>query len=141
MRLWQRYSKQFINSQFKPLLGDWLVILLSIGLVIFLFGALWQSNPASRLQIRQGNQIVGQYTLNQNRTIHIQGPLGDSIIQISHQAGKNEGQVRFTSSPCSSQYCVHQGWLKRAGQVAVCLPNQVSIELLGETKPYDTLNY
>ena len=138
---WQRYSKQITNYQYKPLLGDWVVILLGIVLVIFLFATLWQSTPASQLQIRQGNQIVGTYTLNQNRTIHVHGPLGDSIIQISHAAGKNDGQVRFIASPCSSQYCVHQGWLKRAGQVAVCLPNQVSIELLGEKKPYDSLSY
>ena len=135
MRNWQHYFK------IKPLLGDWLVIVAGLGLVVFLFAFLWQNVSASKLQIRQGDHIVGTYTLNQNRTIHVQGPLGESIIQISQQAGKTEGQVRFVQSPCHGQYCVHQGWLKRAGQVAVCLPNQVSIELLGEKKPYDSLNY
>ena len=48
---------------------------------------------------------------------------------------------RYTQSPCRNQYCVHQGWLSRAGQVAVCLPNQISLELLGGDKNYDSLNY
>lgn len=135
---WQRYIKVV---HVKLLLGDWLVVLCSICAVIMLFVTLWQNNPAAQLQIRQGNHIIGTYTLNQNRTIHVQGPLGESIIQITHEVGKLEGEVRFVKSPCHGQYCVHQGWLKRAGQVAVCLPNQVSIELLGEKKAYDSLNY
>ena len=135
MQNWQRYIKV------KPLLGDWLVIIAGLCLVIFFFNTLWQKTSASQLQIRQGDHIVGTYTLNQNRTIHVHGPIGVSIIQISHQAGKTEGKVRFVQSPCNGQYCVHQGWLKQSGQVAVCLPNQVSIELLGEKKPYDSLNY
>ena len=135
MQNWQHYIKV------KPLLGDWLVMIAGLCLVIFCFNTLWQTGSASQLQIRQGDHIVGTYTLNQNRTIHVQGPLGESIIQISHQAGKTEGQVRFVQSPCNGQYCVHQGWLKHAGQVAVCLPNQVSIELIGEKKQYDSLNY
>lgn len=119
----------------KPLLGDWLVIIASLIAVVFLFQKLWTSAPASQLQIRQADKIVGTYDLNQTRELHIHGPLGESHISIA------QGQVRFKQSPCSNQYCVHQGWLKRAGQVAICLPNQISLQLVGEDKPYDSLNY
>ena len=70
-----------------------------------------------------------------NALLACQGPLGDSRVVIAH------GKARFLSAPCSNQYCVHQGWLSKVGQVAVCLPNQVSLELLGGSKPYDSLNY
>lgn len=123
------------NLRIKPLLGDWLVIVASSLLVIFLFKTLWSNTPASELQIRQGDTVIGTYDLNQTRELHIHGPLGDSHISIE------EGKVRFKQSPCHNQYCVHQGWLKRAGQVAICLPNQVSLQLIGENKPYDSLNY
>jgi hypothetical protein len=36
---------------------------------------------------------------------------------------------------------VRQGWLTQAGEVAICLPNQVSLELIGSTKRYDSLSY
>lgn len=127
-----------MNSDFhhhKPLIGDWLIIIASIIAVIILFQTLWTNSPASQLRIRQGDKIIGTYDLNQARELHIHGPLGDSIISIA------QGEVRFKQSPCNNQYCVHQGWLARAGQVAVCLPNQVSIQLIGESKPYDSLNY
>jgi len=119
----------------KPLLGDYLVMIVSTIVVIFLFKTLWSNAPASQLMIRQGNKVVGTYDLNQNRELHLHGPLGESHISIA------QGKVRFKQSPCTNQYCVHQGWLKLAGQVAICLPNQISLQLIGEKKSYDSLNY
>jgi hypothetical protein len=124
-----------IKSNIKPLLGDWLVIGISVVVVIFLFQTLWTNTPASKLQIRQGDKVIGTYDLNQTRELHIHGPIGESHISIE------KGKVRFKQSPCTNQYCVHQGWLSRSGQVAICLPNQVSLQLIGENKPYDSLNY
>ena len=119
----------------KPLIGDWLVIAVSIVAVIVLFQQFWSFAPASQLKIRQGSKVVGIYDLSQTRELRIKGPIGESIIVI------NNGQARFKQSPCPNQYCVHQGWLSHAGQVAICLPNQVSLQLLGAKNTYDSLNY
>jgi hypothetical protein len=119
----------------KPLIGDWLVIIASIVAVIFMFQQFWSFEPASKLKIRQGNQVVGTYDLNQKRELHIKGVIGESIISIE------QGKVRFKQSPCHNQYCVHQGWLSLAGQVAICLPNQISLQLIGVKNTYDSLNY
>ncbi|MEQ1598934.1 MAG: NusG domain II-containing protein [Methylotenera sp.] len=123
------------NFNPKPLLGDWLVIFASIIAVIFMFQQFWSFEHASKLKIRQGDKIVGTYDLNQTRELHIHGALGDSHIVI------NQGKVRFKQSPCNNQYCVHQGWLSLAGQVAICLPNQISLQLMGAKSTYDSLNY
>ncbi|MFW5431829.1 MAG: NusG domain II-containing protein [Methylophilaceae bacterium] len=123
------------SASTKPLLGDWLVIITMLVAVILLFKTLWTNTPASELQIRQGDKIIGTYDLDQERALHVHGPLGDSHITIT------DGRVRFKQSPCNNQYCVHQGWLSRAGQVAICLPNQIGLQLIGEDKPYDSLNY
>ena len=87
------------------------------------------------LRIRQGDHVYATLSLAQQRTLEITGPLGISRIVIDH------GHVRFERSPCTNQYCVHQGWLSHAGEVAICLPNQISLELLGGRKAYDSLNY
>jgi hypothetical protein len=117
------------------LLGDYLVVLLGLVLVVYLFKTLWHAEHAAKLQIRQGEQVFATLSLNQDRVVEITGPLGTSTIEIK------QGKVRFVSSPCANQYCVHQGWLHRAGQAAICLPNRVSLELLGAQKFYDSLNY
>jgi hypothetical protein len=110
--------KRQIAANLPMLTGDYFVILLSILVVIFMFKQFWSSIPA-----------------NQTRNLTIKGAIGTSHISIL------QGKVRFTQSPCPNQYCVHQGWLSRAGQVAICLPNQISLQLLGNKAPYDSLNY
>jgi hypothetical protein len=119
----------------RPLIGDWLVIIASIVAVIFMFQQFWSFEPASKLRIRQGDKIIGAYDLNQSRELRIKGPIGVATIII------NQGKVRFKQSPCHNQYCVHQGWLSLAGQVAICLPNQISLQLIGAQNTYDSLNY
>jgi hypothetical protein len=119
----------------KPLLGDVLVILVGLIFVTCFFKALWHNEHAAKLQIRLGDKIYATYSLDQNRNIDIQGPIGITRIVIAN------GKARFASSPCPNQYCVHQGWLSHKGQAAICLPNQVSLELLGGEKPFDSLNY
>lgn len=117
------------------LVGDWLVVLVSLLCVFYLFQTLWSNEHAAKVQIRLGDKIYATYSLNQQREIHVHGKLGDAVISIA------QGKARFAKSPCHTQYCVHQGWLTHAGQAAICLPNQISLELLGDTKPYDSLNY
>lgn len=115
--------------------GDWLTVIASSLAVIYLFQSLWAHEHAAKVQIRIGDKVYATYDLNLARNVQVQGALGTAVIHIAN------GKVRFAKSPCHNQYCVHQGWLSRSGQVAICLPNQVSLELIGEKKPYDTLNY
>ena len=124
------------SAYFKRLLpGDYLVVLLGLLLIVYLFKTLWHGEHAAKLEIRQGDQVFARLSLDQDRVIQVVGPLGTSKIEIK------QGKVRFLSSPCSNQYCVHQGWLHHVGQAAICLPNRVSLELLGAKKAYDSLNY
>lgn len=123
------------QSVAKPLLGDWLIIVVSIISVIFMFQQFWHLEQASKLKIRLGDKVMGTYDLNQIRELKISGPIGISTISI------NQGKVRFKQSPCHNQYCVHHGWLSHAGQVAICIPNQISLQLIGKQASYDSLNY
>lgn len=119
----------------KPLSGDWGIIVLSLGLIAFSFVTLWSHQPAATLRIRVGNAVLGEYSLMQTKTLTIAGRLGNAVIEIQ------QGKVRFKHSPCHNQYCVHQGWLSHANQAAICIPNQISIELIGTQAAFDSLNY
>ncbi|HEY0841253.1 NusG domain II-containing protein [Methylotenera sp.] len=130
------YIKTRIKSKTHVMrAGDWCVLTAGIVLVAVLFQQLWSHDGATRVQIRLGDTIYGTYSLNQQRDIHVEGAIGSATVSIMN------GRARFSKSPCHNQYCVHQGWLSRSGQAALCLPNQLSLELIGETKNYDSLNY
>lgn len=116
-------------------LGDALVIVCALFGVIFLSLKIWTGAAAERAVIRSGGKIFQTVSLDKDLQISVLGRLGISIISIENH------QVRISADPSPRQYCVRQGWLKQAGEIALCLPNQVSVELVGRDKKYDSLNY
>jgi hypothetical protein len=82
-----------------------------------------------------GGEIVSELDLSRNRRIEVPGPLGITAIVVDKR------RVRVASDPGPRQYCVRQGWLARAGEIAICAPNQVSVEIQGGRPTYDSLSY
>jgi len=117
----------------KP--GDWLTLLLGALFASYLAITLWQGGVADKAVIRSGGKIFREAPLSRNQIIEVPGPLGISRVAI------HDRQARIAADPSPRQYCVRQGWLKQVGEIAVCLPNQVSVELSGGSKRYDSLNY
>ena len=112
-----------------------MTLLSGFALVVMLTLLLWNNELADKAIIRSGGKIFSIVPLSRDQQIEVQGPLGISIIAIRNR------KARIVSDPSPRQYCVRQGWLQQAGEIAICLPNQVSVELAGSRKKYDSLNY
>ena len=117
----------------KP--GDWLTLLLGSACVALLTLNLWSGDLADKAIIRSRGKIFSEVPLSRDQQIEVPGRLGISIIRIQQR------KARIASDPSPRQYCVRQGWLQQAGEIALCLPNQVSVELIGRKKKYDSLSY
>ena len=112
------------------------MMLLVVALTVsWLCTNLWQRNAGNSVIVRSKGIIVSELSLQRNRSITIAGPLGETTVEVNSQ------RARIASDPSPKQYCVRQGWLKDAGDVALCLPNQVSIEIAGTNLHVDSLNY
>ena len=76
-----------LNNQLTKYLrlGDRLLILMSIIGIIWLFNTLWSNEQAAKVQIRQGEKIIGTYSLNQAREVQVKGPIGVNTIHISNE--------------------------------------------------------
>lgn len=127
-----------------PLRGprDWLtwadavVVLAAIALIGALYVRFWYTDAAAlELEVWSQGERVQSVPLAENRTIDVPGALGVSRIEI------RQAQVRFVSSPCSNKLCIHAGWQRHAGETVACLPNQVSVRVLGRDRRYDAINF
>jgi hypothetical protein len=103
--------------------------------VLWLFAVLWQGGAGDKVIIRSGGTVVAEASLLHDQDFAVKGPLGISKITIQQH------RVRVASDPSPRQYCVKQGWLAHPGDSAICLPNQVSVEIAAAQKLYDSLNY
>ena len=112
---------------FRP--GDWLVLAAAASLIAMLWG---HGSHGDQIVIRQGGHVFLETTPRLDRNVTVPGPLGKTVVEIK------DGRVRVKSDPGLHQNCVKQGWLG-PGEVAICLPNRVSVERGASL--YDSLNY
>jgi len=110
---------------------DILIIFLAAGLTISsaYFVYLKPQNSQHVLIKGQGSEWI--FPLNADETVVVQGPLGDTVVRI------NDGNVWIESSPCQNQTCVSAGILRRHGNWAVCLPNNVFVMIEGADEKSD----
>lgn len=118
-----------------PRPGDWLVFLGAAAAVGASFPWLWQGGGAERAVVRRDGAVVAELSLDARRTVAVQGHLGETRIAVE------PGRARVASDPGPQQYCVRQGWLRRPGEVAICAPSHVSLQIVGRDPLYDTLGY
>lgn len=118
---------------FRP--GDVLLVLLCAGLLGWAVPRFWQGGLADRAIVRAGGQVFAEVDLRHQRALDVPGPLGTTHIVIE------PGRARVLADPGPRQYCVRQGWLMRPGEIAICAPNQVSLQIAGRTSAYDSLSY
>ncbi|HHY35806.1 MAG TPA: NusG domain II-containing protein [Firmicutes bacterium] len=55
--------------------------------------------------------------------IPVTGPLGVTQVEV---AGR---KVHVLHSPCDNHICMNTGWIAQEGQIIVCMPNQVVVQL------------
>lgn len=117
----------------KP--GDVLTLAGGLLLVGGLFFYTWAQPAGTYLVVNAQGKMALRARLDQDRQFDIAGKLGVTRIQI------RQGRVRVQADPGPRQICVKQGWIQRAGETALCLANEVSLEIQGTIKPYDSVNY
>ncbi len=114
----------------------WLFGLVTVGL-LGLYVRYWSPDGAVagervRISSPAGVEVV---PLAGDRTLELDGPLGRTRIEI------HDGRIRFVASPCRGKQCLHAGWLHATGEFAACLPNRISLTVLGRLGGYDSINF
>ena len=120
----------------KASLLDKLIVVCGMCFCAVAYFWVWQPlspSIANGVEIKSTSKTE-QFSLFENRILNIAGPMGLSRIEIK------DGQARFLSSPCNNQICVLAGWLKKSGQISICLPNAMSLQILGN-RQFDAINY
>lgn len=116
--------------------ADGVVLVSALILLGFLYSNFWRD---AFLGNQAAIMIMGKHWRNvdlfQNQWIEVPGELGISKLQVE------DGKIRFVESPCDGHQCIYQGWISRGGEVAACLPNKVSVQILSADPRFDSINF
>lgn len=116
-------------------LADRVVIGLALGLLGVLYASLWSGARGAEVAILVNGVEHKRLPLAQDAVLDVAGRIGASRLEIK------DGQVRFLASPCTGKQCVHAGRLRRSGEFAACLPNGVSVYVVGMATEFDAINF
>ena len=110
-------------------IGDaFIVLALGLGSVLFLRQEKGAS-PGSRVRIIRADGAVETFPLAKDTVVTVTGPLGKTSVEIK------DGSVRISRAPCPRKICVHQGKISISGQIVVCVPNRICVEIEGAGGP------
>ncbi len=117
-------------------LGDRLLMIVATLAVLSLYPLLWGGQkPASHALIEVQGEESRSTALQYQQLLRIDGKIGTSSIEIK------DGFARFIDSPCRSKVCIHYGWLKQSGEAIACLPNGITLSLIGGDSRFDAINF
>ena len=107
------------------LLAALAVIVLAAGLSVFLWVRALSVRHTS-VEIYQNGEQVQTLPLNSDREFTLSGDYTNTVTV-------KDGKIAITHSTCPGSDCVHSGWISRAGQSIVCLPNRTEIRVVGDS--------
>jgi hypothetical protein len=110
----------------RLLLGDAAVLVLLCAAVIALAVPKAAGGRPARAEVEVAGKAAAVLDLARDGVSEIRGPIGATRVEV------RGGRVRVLSSPCPRQACRHGGWIGAAGELLVCLPNEVVVRIPGQ---------
>ena len=121
------------SVKLSPCPWDGIVVTIVAALAVILAVVLMQQAGASTgnltCTITQNGKVLKSVALSnitegKQETCTVKGNY-TAVVQMEND------RVRIKSSTCTTQDCVHTGWISKPGQSIVCLPNRLVISLSG----------
>lgn len=89
--------------------------------------------------VTQDGEVIGQYSLWENRTIPLDKEHGYNLLVIEN------GSAKMAEADCPDKLCVKQRRISRSGESLICLPHKliVTVDRKGqkETSGVDSVTY
>ena len=83
-------------------------------------------------EISRGGEVLATLPLDTDAEYIVNGDYENVVTNA-------DGGAFFSSSNCPNEDCVHTGRLTKAGQLAVCLPNGVTLRIVGAEADVDAI--
>lgn len=82
--------------------------------------------PALQAEVTVDGQLAKTLDLSKNQEITIEGINGGMNLLIIQ-----DGEIWCEEASCPDKVCIHQGKQSRDGEMIVCLPNRMIVQVVG----------
>jgi hypothetical protein len=83
----------------------------------------WNRAATANVCVIKSIEGVQRIVLPADTAVTLIGPVGKTVVEVK---GK---RVRVRESDCLNKICVRTGWISISGQMSVCAPNRVIVQI------------
>lgn len=106
----------------------WLMLVfLGLAAVLWIGYYVTHREPALRAEVTVDGKLVETLDLSKDQEVTIQGAKGGT-----NRLAVRDGMVWCEEATCPDQVCVRQGKQSKNGDIIVCLPSLMIVEVIGE---------
>ena len=110
--------------------------LILIAVCLFVSLALWAAvsltkKPGETVVVTVAGEEFGRYSLNEEREVVIETENGKNVLVIK------DGYADITDATCPDGLCERQRKINESGETLVCLPNKVTVTVIGGEEGVD----
>lgn len=108
---------------------DLILVLVLLALAAALAGGYYLTHrtPAMRAEVTVDGELVEVLDLSKDQEVTIQGPHGGSNVLVVQN-----GEIWCSEATCPDKVCIHQGKQSMSGEIIVCLPNYMMVQVIGQ---------
>jgi hypothetical protein len=130
----------FATAMQRKTRWSWLDLFIATGIVLFsLYWLVSRDETQGALKtavVYKDGVVIERLSLAAVEERHIDlRPHGIAMV-----VSVSQGRVRVLSSSCKQQICVRKGWVGRAQDPIICIPNKITIEVTGTDSDYDAIS-
>lgn len=112
-------------------------IILAIGLIVLGFAMsfflAFGKDAGTQITVMADGKLYGVYDLNEDQTVTVRQGSCSNEFQIK------DGSVRMIRSNCRNHDCIQMGAISQTGEVIVCLPHKLVLEVTGGEEAFDVV--
>jgi len=101
------------------------VIVLLFCLILYFFMSFF-SKDGSFIKVYRDGELIGEYSLLENRSIDLSDGEDINILVIE------DGACYMSDANCDDKICINEGKIQRDGETIVCLPHKLVVEVFSE---------
>jgi hypothetical protein len=107
----------------------WVMVVTALLIIAFVVKP---QGAGDEVSIHKDNQLLMTLTLNSDSQTQVKGRLGMVKIEVK------DGQARLLEYSSRRLIGTRTGWIKNSGEIAVCVPCGILIQIKGDKKPAKT---
>jgi hypothetical protein len=114
-----------------------IIVIIAVNIMILIYGSFNTVDKGQKIAyVYSDNKLVGEYTLTDNYKTEftVNGKDGYNTVHIE------DGKVWIHEATCPDKICLSQGKISHDGELIVCLPNKMMVQIKDNDEAVDDID-